>query len=189
MAFLRLLKTLHGWTGIVVVPWVLLYGLTGFYLNHERSLAFLFGIDAVDTLWKEDQPGHLATEAQALAWFAAAYPGMTARKVTDEAYHDKPAYQIATDGLLVIAPKNSSFYFDKSDHVRQLHDGAGRVIDRHLYWPSILKELHVHGWMRGGLGTTLADLFSLMLIGFGLTGACLWTMPRIMRRAVRRSGR
>jgi hypothetical protein len=187
MTLLRSLRSIHGWIGIFVVPWVLLYGLTGFYLNHERSLSFLFGTDAVDTLWREDQPGHLASEDQARAWFAAAYPGLTVQKVTDEPYHDRPAFQIVTADLTVIAPKNSSFYFDKTNHLRQLHEAGGKVIDRHLYWPSILKELHVHGWLRGAAGTTLADIFSLLLIGFGLTGACLWTIPRLMRSRARRA--
>ena len=188
MIALRLLRTIHGWIGILVVPWVLLYGLTGFYLNHERDMAFLFGNDEVDTLWREDQPGRLGDEAAARAWFAQAFPDLPVEAVKDEDYHGKPAFQIATGTLLVIAPKNSSFFFDKTSHVRQLHDATGAVIDHHVYWPSILKELHTHGWLRSPLGTTLADLFSLFLIGFGLTGACLWTIPRFMRFRARRTG-
>jgi hypothetical protein len=187
MNALRFLRTIHGWIGVVVIPWVLLYGLTGFYLNHERDMAFLFGSDEVDLLWREDQPGRLSDEAAARAWFAQVFPDLPVEKVTDEDYHGKPAFQIATGSLLVIAPKNSSFYFDKTSHVRQLHDNTGAVINHHVYWPSILKELHTHGWLRSPLGTTLADLFSLLLIGFGLTGACLWTIPRLMRSRARRT--
>ena len=153
MNALRFLRTIHGWIGVLVIPWVLLYGLTGFYLNHERDMAFLFGSDEVDMLWREDQPGRLSDEAAARAWFAQVFPDLPVEKVTDEDYHGKPAFQIATGSLLVIAPKNSSFYFDKTSHVRQLHDDTGAVINHHVYWPSILKELHTHGWLRSPLGT------------------------------------
>ena len=121
MNALRFLRTIHGWIGVLVIPWVLLYGLTGFYLNHERDMAFLFGSDEVDLLWREDQPGRLSDEAAARAWFAQVFPGLQVEKVTGEDYHGKPAFQIATGSLLVIAPKNSSFFprtspKDSDDH-------------------------------------------------------------------------
>ncbi len=37
--FLRMLRIVHEWLGILVVPWVLIMGLTGFYLVlREESL-------------------------------------------------------------------------------------------------------------------------------------------------------
>ena len=33
---MRRLKMVHGWLGVIVLPWVILIGLTGLFLNHER---------------------------------------------------------------------------------------------------------------------------------------------------------
>jgi len=183
---LRILRTIHGWVGVIVVPWVLIYGLTGFYLNHEGGFAFLLGGN-VDTLWTEDAPARLTSEDEARAWMAAAYPGLSVRKVVAELYHDRPAYTITTDGATIVAPKNSTSYFEKTRYQRMLHAADGRIVDTHIYWPQILKELHTHGWLRSPAGTTVADVFSLLLIGFGVTGACLWTIPRLMRMRARRA--
>lgn len=30
----RTLKTLHSWLGILILPWILVIGMTGLYLNH-----------------------------------------------------------------------------------------------------------------------------------------------------------
>ena len=34
--FLRFCRTIHSWLGAIVMPWVLIIGATGLYLNHER---------------------------------------------------------------------------------------------------------------------------------------------------------
>ncbi|MBL9048118.1 MAG: hypothetical protein JNK34_12550, partial [Tabrizicola sp.] len=35
MAFERLVRTLHSWLGLLILPWVILAGFTGLYMNHE----------------------------------------------------------------------------------------------------------------------------------------------------------
>lgn len=32
---MRLLKTIHSWLGVIVLPWVLIIGFTGLFLNHQ----------------------------------------------------------------------------------------------------------------------------------------------------------
>ena len=57
---MRLLKTLHGWLGVFVLPWVLIIGLTGLYLNHESLVTgFLDGgsyDEAQFDVWPDPQP-------------------------------------------------------------------------------------------------------------------------------------
>ncbi len=35
MKFLQLLRSFHAWLGVLTLPWIIAFGLTGFYLNHR----------------------------------------------------------------------------------------------------------------------------------------------------------
>ena len=35
---LRGLRTVHTWLGVLVVPWIIIIGATGFYLNHSKGI-------------------------------------------------------------------------------------------------------------------------------------------------------
>lgn len=186
LSAMRLLRTLHGWMGIIVLPWVLIYGLSGFYLNHERQVNALFGADRVDEYWSEDEPGRLPDEEAAQLWFAQAFPGLHLKDVVDEPYHGKNAFTFDARPITVVAPKDSSFYFVKDRYARRLYSGSGTLVHSHRYWPTIVKELHVNGWLRSPAGTLGADIFAGVLITFGLTGSFLWLAPKLMRRRARR---
>ena len=57
---MRLLKTVHGWLGVFVLPWVIIIGLTGLYLNHERLVMGLLEGEGYDEAqfdaWPDPQP-------------------------------------------------------------------------------------------------------------------------------------
>ncbi len=183
---LRLVRTLHGWMGVIVVPWVILYGLTGFYLNHERQVNSFFVKDTVDQHWSEDASGRLPTEEAARNWLVQQFPDLHVNEIRDETYHGKSAFVFDAGRQSVIAPKNSSSYFVKDRYVRRLFDASGAIVHTHRYWPSMLKELHVRGWLNSPVGTTVADVFALVLVTFGVTGAFLWFGPKLLRLKARR---
>lgn len=186
LSAMRLLRTLHGWMGIIVLPWVLIYGLSGFYLNHERQVNALFGADRVDEYWIENEPGRLPDEEGARQWFAQAFPGLHLEEVVDEPYHGKSAFVLDAGRISVVAPKNSGFYFVKDRYTRRLYDASGALVDMHRYWPTVVKDVHVNGWLRSPAGTLGADMFAGVLVAFGLTGSFLWLAPRILRMRARR---
>jgi hypothetical protein len=41
--FLRICRTIHSWLGALVMPWVLIIGFTGFYLNHTQLVLGAIG--------------------------------------------------------------------------------------------------------------------------------------------------
>jgi uncharacterized iron-regulated membrane protein len=50
-----------------------------------------------------------------------------------------------------------------------------------IYWGAIFKGLHRAGWLGGGLGTWLADITSLAMVIFGMSGVVLGWAPRSRR--------
>ena len=77
---MRLLKTLHSWLGVIVLPWVLIIGLTGLYLNHERLVMGFLDRDGYDEDLFDTWPGAAPLgpdQARALA--ERLYPGQTLR--------------------------------------------------------------------------------------------------------------
>jgi hypothetical protein len=38
----RLLRTLHSWLGVFILPWVIIAGLTGLYMNHGQLILSIF---------------------------------------------------------------------------------------------------------------------------------------------------
>jgi len=36
MKLLFAIRKMHGWLGFIILPWIVAYGQTGFYLNHSR---------------------------------------------------------------------------------------------------------------------------------------------------------
>ena len=35
---LKYVRLLHSWFGVIALPWVIFFGLTGFYLNHPDEV-------------------------------------------------------------------------------------------------------------------------------------------------------
>ena len=81
---------------------------------------------------------------------------------------------------------NSSSYFEVTQMQVRLLDGQNSVVRRDLNWKHISRELHVHGWLSDAPGTLIADAFSFILVGFGVSGLALWGLPRLRRMSFRR---
>ena len=184
---MRLLKTVHGWLGVIVLPWVIIIGLTGLYLNHEGLvLGWLDGggyDEAQFDLWPEPQP-KTVEEAQALA--ETLLPGTAPKPGPDTAYHGREAAIFEADGTQVIVALKTGHYWVKTDLSRVTHAPNGTVLERKTYWGSIFKRLHVRGWLTSTFGTWLADITAAALVVFGLTGIVLFLLPRVRRRQNRR---
>ncbi len=179
---LRVLRTLHSWLGVLVLPWIVAIGATGFYLNHERAILPLFASADFDESRFGQWPGAApATRDSALAVAARVWPGETPSKVLEQDYHGHPAYEIILPSGRVIVTKPTGHYFVKTRWSRRTYAPDGTLLHRKIYWGAVFKRLHVAGWLGRGAGTWLADLTSLAMVVFGLTGAVLWGLPRLGR--------
>ncbi|MDP3194501.1 PepSY-associated TM helix domain-containing protein [Tabrizicola sp.] len=184
---MRLLKTVHGWLGVIVLPWVILIGLTGLFLNHERLVMGWLEGDAYDETQFDTWPGAkalTANEARVLA--ERLYPGVALTQEDDTAYHGREAAVFAAGDAQVIVALQTGHYWVKTDLRRVTHSPDGLVLETRTYWEGIFKRLHERGWLTRSFGTLLADITAAAMVIFGLSGIILFLIPRLRRRQNRR---
>ncbi|MCU0829489.1 MAG: PepSY-associated TM helix domain-containing protein [Tabrizicola sp.] len=187
---MRLLKTVHGWLGVIVLPWVIIIGLTGLFLNHERLVMRWLEGESYDEAqfdaWPGVQPVSIAA-AQVLA--ERVLPGEALTRGEDTRYHGREAAIFEAGGTQVIVALQTGHYWVKTDTSRVTHAPDGTVLETRTYWEGIFKRLHVRGWVTSTFGTWLADITAAAMVVFGLSGIILFLIPRQRRRQNRRNRR
>jgi hypothetical protein len=180
---MRLLKTVHGWLGVIVLPWVIIIGLTGLFLNHERLVMGWLEGTAYDEAQFDVWPGAKSltvTEAQSLA--AGLFPGADLTPQDDATYHGRKAAIFDAEGTQVIVALETGHYWVKTDLTRMTYAPDGTVLETKTYWEGIFKRLHEQGWLTRTFGTWLADITAAAMVVFGLSGIVLFVVPRLRRR-------
>lgn len=185
---MRLLKSLHGWLGVFVLPWVIIIGLTGLYLNHEGLVLGALDGAAYDEAqfdaWPDPRP---MTSDNARALAEQLVPGADLSVSADKAYHGREAAILEGNSTQVIIALATGHYWIKSDFRRVTHAPDGKVLETKIYWGAIFKRLHVRGWLTSQFGTWAADITAAAMVLFGLSGIVLFVTPRIRRAKNRRN--
>lgn len=185
MPFERLLRTLHSWLGVVILPWVIVAGFTGFYMNHESLVL---------SILPDGNVGVTAFEAGGTAQDAGS-ARVLAEKVfgpvdgeKSKRYQGRQALSFkAQDGSEVLVDLDTGHLWQVGRYVVTLYSPAGEVLARDLRRGRILTSLHERGWVGSALGTWLADITAGALIVFGLSGLYLFFAPRLRRWKNRRA--
>ncbi len=176
---LRGLRTIHAWLGFFVLPWILIIGATGFYLNHYQAItAFLDGAAYDESRFSSHPDAHAIGYKEAFALAETIWPGQQIVDSRDEPYHGHEAFQFTKPSGKIIVTQATGHYFVKTWKTRITYAPDGTLLDRHIYWGPMLKQLHTDGWLGGSLGTWLADITALAMLVFGLSGMVLWWVPR-----------
>jgi hypothetical protein len=184
---MRLLKTLHGWLGVIVLPWVLIIGLTGLFLNHERLVMGVLEGDSYDEAQFDAWPNAAPLSPQdAKALARRLYPDLTLTVADDTAYHGREAAIFDLGDTQVIVALTTGHYWVKTDFGRVTHAPDGTVLETKVYWEGIFKRLHERGWLSNRFGSWLADITATAMVLFGLSGIVLFLMPRARRVQNRR---
>jgi len=184
---MRFLKTVHGWLGVIVLPWVIMIGFTGLFLNHESLFINVLAPEAYDEAQFDTWPGaHPVTVDQARTLAEQLYPDAQLTLDADKVYHRREAAIFDTAGTQVIVALKTGHYWVKSDYSRTTHAPDGSVLDRKIYWEAFFKRLHVRGWLTRTFGTWFADITAGAMIVFGLSGIILFLVPRLRRRQNRK---
>jgi hypothetical protein len=187
---LRLFRTILGWIGIFVFPWVIVIGATGFYLNHAQAVLAVLEGPKYDESRFDEWPGtEPVTSEMAHAIAMTIWPGEIIEKVIETDYHGRPSFEFRKASGRIVVTRPTGHYFVKTDYTRRTYAPDGALLHSKTYWGAIFKGVHRAGWLGRGLGTWLADLTSLAMVLFGMTGVVLWWVPRSRRllRAVSRT--
>ena len=90
---IRTLRTIYSWIGIFVMPWIIVIGLTGLYLNHSKAVNNLLDRSSYDESQFDISPSKrvvdeaMTREIAEKVW-AIRYSG----KIAEDEYHDRAVF-------------------------------------------------------------------------------------------------
>lgn len=188
MSFERLTKTLHSWLGVVILPWVVIMGFTGLYINHDEAILSLFPtahydpsrFDTAPLARPQDQAG-----AEQIAKRLAAGADIVLDDTEDQ-YHNRSVYAFTTDEFDVFVDRATGYGWTDSRYMTRTFAPDGSLLHSRIRWSRVLSSLHERGWVGRALGTWLADITAVALVVFGVSGLVLFALPRLRRRRNRR---
>ncbi len=179
---IRLLKSVHGWLGILVLPWIILIGLSGLYLNHYKLIYPLLPAPTYDEARFDAWPAPLPVDvvgARAIA--SRVFPNDKFELKPGKRYHNRDVITLQGQSGRVIVTTASGHYWVKTWFTRRTYDPAGKLLDTKIYWGAAIRALHARGWLYSTFGTWLADITAGAMILFGLSGIFLFLASRIGR--------
>ena len=160
----RRIKSLHGWMGCLVWPWIVMIALTGLYQNHAA---------AIDP-WLPGDP----MTAERLATLPA-HPTAPTTALQPVTVFGRPGWQAADGSSGFDATTGASWQV--GPWLTTWSDAEGNRIGWRMEWQKLFLRLHRAGWADERLGTWPADLAALALVLFGLSGLWLFLTPRLRR--------
>jgi hypothetical protein len=126
---LRACRSFHGWLGVLVLPWVIVIGATGLYLNHAKLVRPLFGPQAFSESGFEGQrPAAPITRERVRALAAALWPEEPIGKISEKDYHGRPSFFVETRRGKVILSIPTGHYYLKTRYTRRTFSPEGAAI-------------------------------------------------------------
>lgn len=184
---LKTLRSLHGWLGVILLPWIIVIGATGFYLNHARMILDVLEPAAFEESSLRAWAGAAPVDADAAALIAGrSWPDAPLAEAERVDYHGFAAFQFEHDDGSVIVAADTGHYWVKTDFTRKTFAPDGTQVHSKIYWSTIFKRIHTRGWFDSRFASWLADITAISMVLFGLTGLLLFWLPRArrFRRAV-----
>jgi hypothetical protein len=177
---LRILRTIHSWLGAFVMPWVVVIGLTGFYLNHPKAFDGLIGIGGMDESGLgELKPDAPVTPESVHAFAKTVWPDEPIQEMGRGTFRDWPSIIAKKDrGLIIVSVRTGHYYLKSEDGLRTYAPG-GELLHTEYNWERVLRGLHERGWFGQAMGTWFADIVALAMVFFGLSGLFMWSVPKV----------
>lgn len=175
--FLRWLRNMHGWIGLWGATLGLLFGLTGFLLNHRTVMK----IPALQMEQHQFEFALAADKPQTAAQFVALMQREFGIRQPASKIHDEPAKPIAWGSRQLVQPQfwKAEFHLPQSSLIAEYWVGNQYVS---------IKQQDVNVWgflmrLHKGLGLNsgwvlLVDSLAGAMIFLSLTGVLLWTKMR-----------
>jgi hypothetical protein len=176
----RALKTLHGWLGLIILPWVVLAGFTGLFHNHGFQVLKLLPDQRLTAALVAPLPPHPVTadEVTALAQNLLPAPVLP---VSEGLSLSRPAFLVIGNGTTLRVDQATGAYVVIGPYASTLYAQGGGRIATQVQRPKLLNRLHSAGWASDRFGTWPADITATALMIFGLSGLWLFLTPRLRR--------
>lgn len=179
---LQLCRTMHSWLGVIIMPWILIIGATGFFLNHERLVLETVGQMPLSSAQLAGLPQYSITEEMASNIATITWPEEPVGETGKTKYRGRITYVFKKNSGVVLVPaQQTSHYFVRSGLREQAYAMDGTLIHTHYNLKSLLKSLHERGWIGKTLGTWLADIVAGAMVFFSFTGIIMWSVPKLRR--------
>jgi hypothetical protein len=180
--FLRICRTMHSWLGALVMPWVLIIGATGFYLNHSQSVLELLGQTELSQSDFNNLTELPITEEIASQIAETVWPDQPLLGTNLANYRGRQSFGFKkASGYIFVPASRSGLYFVETTLSRQTYALDGRLLHSQYNLKRVFKSLHEKGWVGDGLGTWLADIVAVAMIFFSLTGITMWSVPKVRK--------
>ena len=187
--FLKYTRTLHSWFGVIALPWVILFGLTGFYLNHPGIIEKFLPLQSYQENTSDYVKLSKPLSAEDAAEIARRYWSDSKMKSVSRAtYHGYDVIEFEREAGAIIVVSDTGHYYGKSRLQNKMFAPDGSLENRKIYWAYVFSVFHRTGWLGWSIGTVLADITAIALIIFGFSGLVLWYLPK-HKRFKRRLGR
>lgn len=182
----RLLRSLHTWLGVMILPWVIIAGVTGLYMNHSALILSVFPVGDIDGPVLR-APALPQTEGSAAEIVKALYPDTRFDDMGGGKQNGRKVFVFADKDFEAMVDQATGYVYVKSRYFMHLYSPSGHRLATKPYWSKILSRLHQDGWVGGALGSWPADIVAGALVVFGSTGLYLFTAPRLRRAKNRRA--
>ena len=179
---LKVFRTIHSYLGIIALPWVILFGISGLYLNHPNLITNILPASAYsDTSEQFESLETPLTSEQAADIARLYFQNSPMKSIREIEYHGFNSIEFQRESGTIIVSKETGHYYVKNNFQNVLHSADGVVVDRKIYWNYFLGVFHRTGWFGWSIGTILADITAFALITFGISGMTIWYIPRHRR--------
>ena len=185
----RLLKTVHAWLGVMILPWVVAAGFTGLYMNHADLVLSLFPqTEHYDAALFDGAPlARPVDEAAARQIAGVLAPGAVLEPDGADSFHDRQVFTFDAGSFDVIVDRATGYGWVNSRYATRTYAPDGTRLHLRIRWGRVLSSIHERGWVGTGLGSWLADIAAGALVVFGLSGLVLFVAPRVRRARNRRA--
>lgn len=179
---LKVIRTIHSYLGIIALPWVILFGISGLYLNHPNLITNILPASSYSNTSEQFAPLETPLTSEQAADIARLYfQGSPMKSIREIEYHGFNSIEFQRESGTIIVSKETGHYYVKNNFQNVLHSADGAVVDRKIYWNYFLGVFHRTGWFGWSIGTILADITAFALIIFGISGITVWYFPRHRR--------
>ena len=186
MSIERALKTLHGWLGFVILPWIVMAGVTGLYQNHPNMVLGLMPTASVEGVLLESQPAR-PTGLPEVRALSETVIGVSIAIASETRFKSRSVYRVTGPQADLYVDQATGGYWVSGAYSQSLYAADGARIGTAIKWSKVLSALHKRGWLSHQFGSWPADIAAGALVVFGLSGLFLFIAPRIRRFRNRRA--